>query len=90
MNEVKIESNALQDAETPIMPDAEPMPVPVSLTDALEIVCGNLAERVAAAEAKRTEIEAQIARLTAEREQAMAELSELNAAIKVLKGLSVK
>ncbi len=89
MNEVKMESNVLPDAETPVMPDAEPKPVSVSLTAALEVVCGNLAERVASAEAKRTEIEAQIARLTAEREQVMAELSELNAAIKVLKELSV-
>jgi hypothetical protein len=86
----KIESNVLADAEISVAPDAEPksvepMPVPVSLTDALEVVCGNLAERVAAAEAKRTEIEAQIAKLTAEREQAIAGLSKLNAAIAVLK-----
>ena len=89
----KIESNVLPDAEMPVIPDAEPKPVepapvPVSLTDALAVVCDDLAERIASAEAKRTEIEAQIAKLTAERERATAELSKLNAAIDVLKELS--
>lgn len=90
----KIESNALPDAEISVTPDADPKPIakpaPVSLTDALEVVCGNLAERVAAAEAKRTAIEAQIAKLTTECERATAELSKLNATIDMLKELSAE